>query len=102
MGIDLQWEDENGTRIDEVLDPQMHISHLVLQIDLTETTCLRFIDPYGDTTFNRLQIPTLIEELKFVLPTVSDGGMKDHLRRVIELAEKSRDRVHTYLKFYGD
>jgi hypothetical protein len=102
MGVDLRWENENGSRIDEIPDPQMYISHLVLQTDLTGTTCLRFIDPYGDTTFNRLQIPTLIEELKAVLHNVPDNGMRDHLRRVIELAEKSRDEIHTYLKFYGD
>jgi hypothetical protein len=102
MGVNLSWEDENGGRIDEILDPQMCISHLVLNTDLAETTCLKFIDPYGDTTFNQRQIPTLIEELKSALEKVEDNQIKDHLRQVIELAEKSRGEIHTYLKFYGD
>jgi hypothetical protein len=102
MGVNLRWEDENGGRIDEILDPAMCISHLVLNTDLAGTACLRFIDACGDTTFNQLQIPVLIEELKSILEKVHDNRTKDHLRRVIELAEKSRGEIHTYLKFYGD
>ena len=102
MGIDVRWENEDGKLIEEILDPEMCISHLLLRMDLTGTTCLRFVDPYGDTTFNQRQIPTLIEELKSALPKVSEHRVKDHLRRVIELAEKCRGEIHTYLKFYGD
>jgi hypothetical protein len=102
MGVDVKWEDENGARLAEIPDPHKCISHLVLNTDLAGTTCLQFIDPYGDTTFNRLQIPILIEELKSVANKVRDTGIRDHLLRVVELAEKSRDEVHTYLKFIGD
>jgi hypothetical protein len=102
MGVDLRWENEDGRSIEEILDPEMCISHFLLKTDLTGTTCLRFIDPYGDTAFNQRQIPTVIEELKSALPKVSENRVKDHLRRVIELAEKSRGEIHTYLKFYGD
>ena len=102
MGVDLRWENENGRLIEEILDPQMCISHLVLKTDLTGTTCLRFIDPYGDTMFNQVQIPILIDELQSILRKVQDHQIRDHLRRVIELAEKSRGEIHTYLKFYGD
>ena len=102
MGVDLRWEDEHGKQIGEVPDPQMCVSHLVLSIDLVGTICLRFIDPYGDTTFNQLQIPILIEELKYIVKKVSDNRIKDHLSQVIRLAEKSRGEIHTYLKFYGD
>lgn len=102
MGIDLRWEDENGKQLEEVLDPQMYISALVLNADLTGTICLKFIDPYGDTTFNQRQIPVLIEEVKAILKRVSDDGMQSHLRHVLGVAERSSGAVHTYLKFYGD
>jgi hypothetical protein len=95
MGVDLKWENEDGRTIEEVLDPQMCISHLVLQTDLTRTACLRFIDPYGDTTFNQLQIPILIEELESVFESALDEQVRDHLRRVIGLAQKSRGEIHT-------
>jgi hypothetical protein len=102
MGVDLTWENENGGPIEEILDPQMCMSHLVLNTDLTGTTCLRFIDPYGDTIFNQLQIPILIDELQSILGKVQDDQIRDHLQRAIELAEKSRGEIHTYLKFHGD
>jgi hypothetical protein len=102
VDVNVRWQDEDGKRIEEILDPDMRISHLVLNTDLDGTTCLQFIDPYGDTTFNRLQIPILIEELKSVANEVRDTDIRDHLLRVVELAEKSRDEVHTYLKFIGD
>lgn len=102
MGVDLRWDSENGTRIEEILDPQMCISHLVLKTHVAGTTCLRFIDPFGDTTFNQLQIPILIDELKLAFEKVQDGRFREHLRRVIALAKKSRNEIHTYLKFYGD
>jgi hypothetical protein len=102
MGVNVRWHDEDGKKIEEIPDPHMRISHLVLNTDLGGTTCLQFIDPYGDTTFNRLQIPILIEELKSVAKKLQDNAIRDHLRRLIELAEKSQDEVHTYLKFVGD
>ncbi len=102
MGVDLKWEDENGRPLGEVDDPASKISALVLKTDLTWSTCLRFIDPYGDTTFSRIQIPILIDELRTVLGKIQDNRIKDHLQKLIDLAEQSRDEVHTYLKFYGD
>ncbi len=102
MGIDLRWEDENGKQIAEVTDPQMCISRFLLNTNLVGTTCLRFIDPYGDTTFNQLQIPILIDELRAAVKNLEDSAVRDHLCRVIELAGKSRESIHTCLKFYGD
>jgi len=100
MGVDLRWENEDGRH--EIVDPQLCISHLLLNTDLAGTTCLRFIDPYGGTTFNQLQIPILIEELRSVLEKAQDKRIRDHLQLVIDLAEKSRGEIHSYLKFYGD
>ena len=48
MGVNVRWEDENGKRVEEILDPHMCISRLILNTDLAGTTCLQFIDPYGD------------------------------------------------------
>ncbi len=102
MGVAVRWEDENGGELGAVLDPGMCISHLVLNADLSGTICLRFIDPYGDTTFNQLQIPTLINELESIMKNTEDELLREHLLRVLELAKRSTRAIHTYLKFYGD
>lgn len=47
---------------------ELFMRWLVARLD--STRCLRFIDPYGDTVFNRLQIPVLqseCSELRFQL-----------------------------------
>jgi hypothetical protein len=52
MGIDTFIENENGERIDHVLDSEMRLSRAILSEGFDSTVCLRFIDPYGDATFN--------------------------------------------------
>jgi hypothetical protein len=64
MSIDLYMEDENGASLGEVLDPDGLTDRIVALAGHGGTVCLRFIHPEGDTTFNQLQLPTLIRELK--------------------------------------
>ena len=104
----LQWEEESG----EPIEAYPNGLHLVFEMmpqgladsELKDTVCLRFIDPWGDTTFNRLQIPVLISELESLL----EADYCQTHERVREFAglvafvEKARDQVHTYIKFYGD
>jgi hypothetical protein len=102
MGINLFWQDENGNRLEAVLDPQMHLSQIVAAEEAVGTKLLRVIDRYGDTTFNQLQIPDLISELQEAVrwPIGADG--RAHLDEVIELVRKAAGEVHTYLRFVGD
>lgn len=65
----IRWEDENGKVIEKHHQGFRLIFEMMSLLDekteLWETKCLQFIDPWGDTTFNRGQIPVLIGELKF-------------------------------------
>ena len=64
MGIDARIETERAEPLAEIPDPRGHFSWgLSLQDDHT-TTCLRFIDPYGNTVFNEIQLPVLLSELE--------------------------------------
>ncbi len=64
MSIDLYMEDEEGVGLAEVLDPEDLTGRVVALAGHAGTTCLRFIHPEGNTTFNQLQIPTLVRELE--------------------------------------
>ena len=64
MGVNLYMEDEDGARLAEVPDPRGLVGHIVSIAGSGATVCLRFIDLYGDTVFNQLQIPVLIRELE--------------------------------------
>src|SRR5436309_1073019 len=128
MGIDIRWEDERGSQLDGILDPKACFGSALVLSSLDETVCLRFIDYYGNTIFNQRQIPVLISELhallqlitpervailnrkrmkryqKFnVLPrTRTAVEISEHVDRILELANRSKDKTHTYLKFIGD
>jgi hypothetical protein len=53
MGVDLEWQDENGGVLGGTGDPRNEFSCVLSSGDLAGTLCLRFIDLYGDTLFNQ-------------------------------------------------
>lgn len=48
--IQVNWEDEHGQIIEEFLGP-FHLIEPMLPFEHGDTVCLRFIDPWGDSTF---------------------------------------------------
>ena len=102
MGLDIFWEDENGEIIEEcpsLYNPWRYINDIQ---ELDKTCCLKFIDEYGDTTFNQYQIPVLIEELESLLPRSKDSEARESLESLLTFVRKAENKVHTYIKFYGD
>lgn len=59
---------------------------------------LCYLDPYGDTIFNRLQMDDLIDDL-LKLKKAENNPLIDE---VLLLAERCKLNTHTYLFFYGD
>jgi hypothetical protein len=55
-GIDAFLEDERGKQLGEVLDPETLLSRAIQHGGLDSTVCLRFLDPWGNATFNSLQV----------------------------------------------
>ena len=60
------------------------------------------IDPYGDTVFNKLQIPALLNELDGVLHEMDNPGEQQWLLDLRALAERCGGGTHLYLKLIGD
>jgi len=102
MGIDLQWEGENGDVLGRLSDEHNLVEQIIAASKEEKTACLRFIDPYGDTVFNQFQIAVLLEELRGVQLEALSGEARLHRQKLEELAGKAQNKVHTYLKFYGD
>jgi hypothetical protein len=89
MGVDLYLEDEQGTKLDEVLDPNGFISLMLLLPGYETTVLLRFIDPYGDTVFNQLQIPVLIREFEAVRDLLTDDIIDKRAQQNLDDARKA-------------
>lgn len=61
---------------------------------------LSTIDPYGDTTFNRLQIPILIDELDKLHKVILMSDFSEQIEQLIKYLQQVS--VHQYIKFIGD
>jgi len=118
MSINVAWQDEQGNHISEWWDRKGLVSQLITYAGTEDTACLRFIDPYGDTIFNQIQIPILLSELSSIIPRLSEdnylqfiGGsskkpkikmMQSNLENLISFIETLVGKPHTYIKFIGD
>ena len=61
---------------------------------------LKYLNPYGDTTFNNLQIRDLINDLEILkIKEPNDSILIDE---IIKLANSLENEPHMYLTFYGD
>jgi len=61
MSITIAIEGENGNEIESFDDNDL-LQTIIPDYNDFNSYCLRFIDLYGDTTYNNLQVPVLIKE----------------------------------------
>ena len=90
VGISVRIEDENGQPAGELLDPRNHLGRLLSLPECADTVCLRFIDPYGDTVFNQLQLPCLIADLEAVRSKVTDHAIRRASEEALQAARSAR------------
>lgn len=102
MGLTIRLQDEQGELIREQYDPQQLLNRYLPPLSDESYHCLRFIDDYGDTYFNRPQIKTFLAEWDRVLAEVKEKEVKDLFLQIRALAEHVDREVHLYLKFVGD
>lgn len=102
MGIDLALEDERGRRIAELTDTGNRFSTVIRSIANSDTHCIQYIAPHMDTTFNQLQIPRLLQELKLLEASLSDTGHSKAVSEYVKLIRVHSSAPRIYAKFYGD
>jgi hypothetical protein len=103
MGFNVELQDELGGRIEGVDDPRGFLDKLLPEPgDGDDHPFLRSIDPYGDTTFNGLQMARFLSEWATISVKASTNDEQAIVSAVASLARRCRDEVHTYLKFIGD
>jgi hypothetical protein len=95
MGWRVSLEDENGLEV-SILDDELRIGYS--QFNSEDFTLLKYIDPYGNTIFNRFQIDDLVLDLIKLKETYH----YPILDKIIDLAAKCKSKIHTYIVFMGD
>jgi hypothetical protein len=102
MGIDVSVETESGEVQDEVLDEGNLTEKLLPDREDGTSACLRFVDPFGDTLFNQLQIPFVVAELEKRLRTFVKPEVKAHCEAIIKAVKAAEGEEHTYVRFSGE
>jgi hypothetical protein len=102
MGLDIFLQDEEGEILEEVGDPHNLLHELLPSYNEYSYQFLRFIDWYGDTVFNRMQIEVFLAEWQRLYSKAQTEEERELLARIEELARACREEPHLYLKFQGD
>ena len=63
---------------------------------------LASIDLYGDTTFNRVQMPRFLAEWSIIGTKAQSPDESALVVEIANMARRCADEVHVYLKFIGD
>lgn len=98
MSLTVVLEDEHGQAI-QIL-PDDFDYRVLNEVDLNDFLLLKYIDFYGDTTFNSLQADDLIDDFDRLKTTHVD--QESIIQHIIDLCRICKQEVHTYIKFYGD
>ena len=101
MGINIHLQDERGEDIQVVADPGMLLNKLLGKTEIQNSTCLRFVMPFADTTFNQAQAPVLLGELAGLRAGLDEKSLR-LIDAIIRLAEQAERKPNLYLKFIGD
>lgn len=102
MGLAIAVLDETGTQIDVVLDPTNLLHAILPDPSNDEFCCVRFVDWYGDTVFNRYQTPVVRAELLRLRSADRTREEMAILDRIVALTQLCESEPHRYLKFVGD
>jgi hypothetical protein len=98
--IDIFRVDELGSIQAAYSDPEA-LHELLADGPPQNSCCLRFIDPYGDTTVNQLQLPVLAAELRAAAAKATPA-LRQRVEALAAFVETAGTEVHTYVKFVGD
>jgi len=103
MGLTVTLEDERGVVLGAAVeDPKNLLYGLLPHEDDVSYELLRYIDPYGDTTFNQLQIGAFLDEWARVRERATTEEQYAIVDAIEALARECLSGVHKYLKFVGD
>jgi hypothetical protein len=92
-------QDENGATIGEPID----VPSALLRTETdSRFVCLRFVDPYGDTVFNRIQAEYLEADLRLLSRECRDPENGILVDGLISMALACQSEPHLYVKFIGD
>jgi len=101
MAIDVVLQDEQGRRLEQVGYP-VGLPNTLIPYDDESFPCLGYVDAYGDTIFNHLQMRPFLLDWARLHAVASSEAQTNYLDQVEVLAQKCRTGVGLYLKLEGE
>jgi hypothetical protein len=102
MSVGCVLETERGKPLARVDDPEEALNSLIPAMTEARFQCWRFIDQYGETVFNSLQMDTFLEEAAIIRSRTTEKAAVAVLESIEALARRCQSQMHTYLRFSGD
>lgn len=102
MGLCITLEGENGEVVEALPDEKNLLRNLLRSGSGQPHDLLGYVDPYGNTIFNRLQMKQFLAEWDHVAERARTAEEKALVAGVKALAQRCEAGVHLYLKFIGD
>lgn len=102
MGLVVLLQDEEGAAVAAPVVDEAQLLDAILPDERQSYPYLTFIDPYGDTIYNRPQMIPFLEEWRRLGASVRNPEAARLMRQIEELAELCEREVHTFLVFRGD
>jgi hypothetical protein len=102
VGLTIAAVDSQGTIARRIDDSAGILTQLLPAEDDRSYCLLRYIDRYGDTVFNQLQLDDFLEEWGRLRPEAKTVEGVALIDAVETLARECQGGVHRYLKFLGD
>src|SRR5690606_40884106 len=82
MAIDVVWQDENGKELAHSPVPWEY--RMARTASLSQYHCLQYVDPYGDATFNQLQLPQLVREMEQAISQLHSSDLRRRAEQVLD------------------
>jgi len=98
MGLTVRLQDERGK---PVCDEDIGID-FPIPTGNPSFQLLRYIDPYGNTIFNQLQMDTFLTEWEKIHSEAKAQDEATAWSTVKQWANRCKNEVHLYLRFIGD
>jgi len=108
MGVNAVLRSEAGEQIRNLVDPSGGTFDAAGDFDRvlsrhdSDLVLLKYVDPYGDTVFNKLQMLDLLADIDVLRGDDLQPAEERGLARLQGIAERCRDEVHLYVWFLGD
>ncbi len=99
MSILVELRDEHGNVLERMAE---WVGSPSFDLDSDDFPTLRYIDPYGNTVFNGLQMKPLIQEFGILRARASTDEQRRMVDRILAAAHRCAKSQHTYLAFVGD